>query len=153
MPADPEWEMVKFVTELAESARKLKPGFLIIPQNGEPLLLHKKYRRAIDGLGKEDLLFGHAGTGERNPAKDIKWSQDHLKVLLGDYKPVFAVEYLVTKEAIAYATLEMRQRGLVPTFADRSLDGSDPTMPRFDHKQTEGTPEWIKTMCNKGNSW
>lgn len=152
-PADAQAAMVEFVIELAETARRLKPGFFVIPQNGEPLLNDKRYRRAIDGLGKEDLLFGHDGTQVRNKPLDVKWSYDHLKKLLADHKPIFAVEYLVTREAIAYATLEMRDLGLVPTFADRSLDGSDPVMPRIDHKLTEGTPEWIKTMCDKSNSW
>ncbi len=153
VPADPEAEMVQFVLELAETARRLKPGFLIIPQNGEPLLAHKAYRRAIDGLGKEDLLHGHSGTGERNPDADIKWSHDLLKRLLADHKPVFAVEYLVTRESIAYTTLELTTLGLIPTFQDRSLDGSNPTMPRIDPGLTQGTPEWIRTMCHKGNSW
>ncbi len=152
-PADAQAAMADFVIELAETARRLKPGFLVIPQNGEPLLNSKRYRRAIDGLGKEDLLFGHDGTQVRNKPIDIKWSYDHLKRLLADRKPILAVEYLVTKEAIAYATLELRELGLVPTFQDRSLDGSDPTMARFDQKLTEGTPEWIKTMCDKSNSW
>lgn len=152
-PRDAQAAMVDFVIELAETARGLKPGFLVIPQNGEPLLNSKRYRRVIDGLGKEDLLFGTAGTQVRNKAEDIKWSYDRLAKLIGDYKPVFAVEYLVTREAIAYATLELRERGLVPTFQDRSLDGSDPTMPRFDQKLTQGTPEWTKTMCDKTNSW
>lgn len=152
-PADVEGAMVEFVRDLAKTARKLKPGFLVIPQNGEPLLNDKRYRRAIDGLGKEDLLHGAGGTAVPNKPEDVDWSYRHLRKLLGDYKPVFAVEYLVTNEQIAYATLALRERGLVPTFQDRSLDGSNPTMPRFDQKLTEGTPEWTKTMCDKSNSW
>lgn len=153
IPADPESAMVDVVIDLAETARRWKPGFLIIPQNGETLLRHKRYRRAIDGLGKEDLLYGNHGTGERNAASDINWSVTRMRRLLDDLKPVFAVEYLVTREAIANATMELTQLGLIPTFQDRSLDGTDPVMPRFDAKPTEGTPEWIKSMCDKSNSW
>ena len=54
---------------------------------------------------------------------------------------MFAVEYLVTRESMGDAKAELRERGLVPTFAHRNLDGSDPTMPRFELKAAMGTPE------------
>ena len=50
--------MIAFVQALAARARALKPGFLIVPQNAEELLTDQAYRAVIDGLGKEDLLFG-----------------------------------------------------------------------------------------------
>ena len=145
--------MIDFITELSETAKRLKPGFLIIAQNGEDLLRFRHYRRVIDGLGKEDLLHGAQGTGVRNKSDDIDWSFNRLKRLLRDRKPVFAVEYLVTRDAIAEAKLELTLRGLVPTNQHRSLDGRDPTMPDFGDKITEGTPEHTKTNCDKSNAW
>ncbi len=150
---DAEGEMVKFVTELAAAGRASNPNFRVISQNAEDLLQYRHYRRVIDGLGKEDLLYGHDGTGQRNPAKDIDWSYGRLKRLLADHKPVFAVEYLVTREAIADARRELGERGLVPTNAHRNLDGSDPTMPRFETKVPMGTPEYIAANCAPGTAW
>lgn len=150
---NPEDEMIRFVTELTEAARALKPGFLVIAQNAEDLLSYRRYRRVIDGLGKEDLLYGAGGTGTRNAADDIAWSYSRLKRLQRDRKPIFAVEYLVTREGIAEAKLELYKLGLVATNAHRSLDGRDPTMPDFDTKVTEGTPEHTKANCDKSNSW
>ena len=43
--------MIAFVKALAERARALKPGFLIVPQNAEALLTDASYRAVIDGLG------------------------------------------------------------------------------------------------------
>ncbi len=149
----PEEQMIRFVTELAATARRLKPGFLVIGQNAEDLLRFKPYRRVIDGLGKEDLLHGGGGTGVRNAKTDIDWSYNRLKLLLRDRKPIFAVEYLVTRDAIAETKLELFKLGLVPTNAHRSLDGRDPTMPDLEAKVTAGTPEHTKTNCDKTNSW
>ena len=151
--ADPEAEMIAFVTDLAAVARRLKPGFLIVPQNAEDLLRYKHYRRVIDALGKEDLLHGANGTGVRNKPEDIAWSYSRLKMLLRDRKPVFAVEYLVSRDAIAEAKLELTQLGVVPTNQHRSLDGRDPTLPHFEDKVTPGTPEHTKANCDKSNAW
>jgi cysteinyl-tRNA synthetase len=51
-------QMIALVKALAGRARALRPGFLIVPQNAEELLADADYRAAIDGIGKEDLLFG-----------------------------------------------------------------------------------------------
>jgi cysteinyl-tRNA synthetase, unknown class len=150
---DAEGEMVRFVTELAAAGRAINPDFIVIAQNGEDLLQYRRYRRVIDGLGKEDLLHGHQGTGTRNPPKDIDWSYDRLKWLLADHKPVFAVEYMVTRESIAEAKLELAQRGLIGTSAHRNLDGTDPAGPRFETKVAMGTPEYIAANCAPGTAW
>lgn len=146
-------DMIQFVRELAAASRVMKPDFLIIAQNGEDLLTDKRYRRVIDGLGKEDLLNGLGGTGVPNSQTDIDWSYDRIKILLADYKPVFAVEYLVTREQIADARGDLRLRGIVPTFAHRNLDGSDPTMPRFEKEAAMGTPEFTKDKCAGQKAW
>jgi cysteinyl-tRNA synthetase len=45
-------QMIALVKALAERARALKPGFLIVPQNAEELLADADYRAAIDGKGE-----------------------------------------------------------------------------------------------------
>jgi cysteinyl-tRNA synthetase len=61
-------EMVAFVKEISAYSRAAKPGFIIIPQNGHHLLtnngisngrINLSYVQAIDGVGREDLLFGY----------------------------------------------------------------------------------------------
>ncbi len=140
-------DMISFVAELTAQARRLKPGFIVIAQNAEDLLDNARYRSLLDGLGKEDLLYGQEATGERNSAALISRSAALIRKLQWEFKPVFAVEYLTTKAAIAKAETEMRGRGLVPTFAHRDLDGSDPTKPPTPSQEIYGTPEWIATQC------
>lgn len=146
-------DMIAFVTELAATARALKPGFLVIAQNAEDLLTEKRYRDVIDGLGKEDLLYGQEGTGVRNGASDIAASLAHIRTLQNDGKPVFAVEYLPTAELIASARAELTALGLVPAFAHRSLDGGDPLAERPPSGIKYGTAEWIKERCQHKRHW
>lgn len=145
-------EMIAHVVEIAKTARRYRPGFFVIPQNGEALLESDDYRRVIDGLGKESLLHGASATGVRNAETDIAWSLSMLKKLMYEGKPVFTVEYLVTPEHINTAAIELRRRGFVPAFEPRALDGSDPTLP-VDLSSEIGTPERTTKECPPGTAW
>ena len=146
-------DMIEFVRELAATARRIKPGFIVIPQNADHLLSDRRYRRAIDGLGKEDLLFGTNGTDKRNPEKDIAWSKRQLALLIGDYKPVFAVEYPTTPENITGAKAELGGLGIVATVQHRTLDGSNFVTETKRKADIEGTPEWIAEKCKDKRWW
>ncbi len=146
-------DMIEFVTELSATARRIKPGFIVMAQNAEELLDERRYRDVIDGLGKEDLLHGHSGTNVRNKPDEIKSSLGHIRHLLWDYKPVFAVEYLSKPDLIASAKAEIERAGLFPTFAHRSLDGKDPTAERPASTIKYGTPEWVAEMCKDKPHW
>ncbi len=146
-------DMIQFVKELAETARKLKPGFIVIAQNAEDLLDEKRYRDIIDGLGKEDLLYGHTGTNDRNKPDEISTSLKHIDRLLRDWKPVFAVEYVTKPELIEPARKELQSYGFIPTSAHRSLDGLEPTAERPPSTIKYGTPEWIAENCKDKPHW
>jgi cysteinyl-tRNA synthetase, unknown class len=125
-------EMIAFVDRLAKRARAIKPGFLVVPQNGEELLVNASYRALIDGLGKEDLLYGEPKDKVRNAPPLIARNAAHLQLLLADRKPVFAVEYLRDPTLIDDARRELAAKGFVPHFADRDLEtlriGDIPTL-------------------------
>ena len=116
-------EMVAVVRGLAESAHARDPGFLVVAQNAEEMLTDRSYRSAIDGVAKEDLLFGLGGEGVRNPVSDVRASVEFLRRLTADRKPVLAVEYLTAAGPIEQAARELRRLGFVPTFTARQLDG------------------------------
>ncbi len=119
---DARAQMIALVKALAARARALKPGFLIVPQNAEELLTEKDYRAAIDGIGKEDLLFGEVRNKRPNPPARIESGVASLKLMTGDRKPVFAVEYIDTPQEIALARKQIEDYGFIPLFADRALD-------------------------------
>jgi cysteinyl-tRNA synthetase, unknown class len=145
-------EMIKYMVELSTQAKTWKPGFFILPQNAEELMSDRAYRRAIDGMGKEEFLHSGSETGKRNPEGDIASTYSHLSHLLWAYKPVFAVEYVLTREAIAKSEAELRSLGIVPTVQTRGLDGNDPTAPVALDKAI-GTPERTAAECPKGTAW
>jgi cysteinyl-tRNA synthetase, unknown class len=138
--------------ELSAQAKSWKPGFFIVPQNAEDLLPDRRYRNAIDALGKEELLHSGSETGARNPAENIRSALSDINHLLWAYKPVFAVEYVLTKDAIAKSEAELRSLGIVPTVQTRGLDGNDPTAPVALDKAI-GTPERTAAECPKGTAW
>lgn len=144
--------MIDFVVTLATEARKLKPGFIVIAQNAEDLLVDRRYRRTIDAVAKEELFYSRSGTGLRNEAADIGKSLGYLDQLRWQWKPVFPVEYLLQPNEIAAVGAEARSRGLVPVFPTRALDGGDPAAP-VALDQEAGTPEFIKAKCPEGTSW
>src|SRR3989338_10369923 len=60
-------DMRDFVQVISAYAKGIKPGFIVIPQNGHILLTENgevtgvpalAYMKAIDGIGREDLFYG-----------------------------------------------------------------------------------------------
>lgn len=115
-------EMAKFVIALAKHARKLKPGFLIIPQNAEELLLKRNYLAAIDGIAKEDLFYGSDGDGQSNSWGLTRNSLDWLGETRKRKLPVFVVEYLKDPKQVAEAKRKIEAQGFISYFGPRSLD-------------------------------
>jgi cysteinyl-tRNA synthetase, unknown class len=152
---DLEADMKDLVAEIKRVGVSLKPGFQVIAQNAEDLLMDRAYRKSIDGLGKEDLLYGSKATGKRNDKKDVSWSLERLNKLRWDWKPVFVVEYPLTKDLVEAARTELVRLGMVPTFQHRSLDGSDPTDPSVVRKAgtNVGTPEYVAEFCKDKPWW
>jgi cysteinyl-tRNA synthetase len=129
-------EMVDFVTRICRSARARKPGFLIVPQNGEQLLAKKRYRDVISAIGKEDILYDQRKNSsrhvvDRQPRDYIAGTTEDLKHALADRIPVLSVEYLMDDAAnralIPKVEAEVRGLGYIPYFADRKLAVLHPT--------------------------
>ena len=115
-------DMRALVAQIAGHGRKLRPGFLVVPQNGEELLVEPAYRAVIDGLGKEDLLYGEFHDREANPEEVIEKRIALLRLLAGEGKSILAVEYIDEPARIDAARRRLSEVGLVPHFADRPLD-------------------------------
>lgn len=115
-------DMRTFVARIAERGRARRPGFLVVPQNGEELLTDPRYRAVIDGIGKEDLLYGEDADKKPNKedviAKRVAW----LSLLRADGKPVLAVEYLDDAGTIEAARRRLTGFGFIPHFAGRELE-------------------------------
>ena len=126
-----EREMVDFVKKLAFHARARRPGFLIVPQNGEELLEYPDYVGIIDAIAKEDLLYGGASRkdGVSNPEIEVLKSKRHLDKARRAKRLVLAVEYLDQLEQILSARQRLLNYAYIPFFARRALDAPPNTVP------------------------
>ena len=114
-------DMIAFVETISAYAKKRRPGFLIVPQNGEALLTEPRYRRAIDGVGKEDLFYGETGDAIANIPTDVRQTIAQLNRAKADGRPVFVVEYLMDEDLKRKVHAEWRLLGYVGVFAGRGL--------------------------------
>jgi cysteinyl-tRNA synthetase len=114
-------DMREFVRRIADRGRQLRPGFLVVPQNGEELLADAAYVDIIDGIGKEDLLYGEFNEKKANPEEIIRKRTALLQRATAKGKTVFAVEYLDDPDRIAAARERLERLGFVPYFGDRPL--------------------------------
>jgi cysteinyl-tRNA synthetase, unknown class len=122
-------DMVSFVRTISQYAKARKPGFLIVPQNGEELLALKPYRQAVDAVAKEDLFYGIGGNGVKNPEPEVESSKALLDQLRADKRPVFVVEYI--DDAAIRADLQRRaaSMGYVLNFTARGLGKAPQALP------------------------
>ena len=117
-------EMTTLVKRIAAYAREKRPGFLVVPQNAEALLKYDDYIATIDGIAKEDLLYGLDGKrdGSPNPQGEVWSSRRMLDRARRAGKTVLAVEYVRDPGLAARVTGELRGLGYVPLVAPRELD-------------------------------
>ncbi|MEZ5853724.1 MAG: endo alpha-1,4 polygalactosaminidase [Hyphomicrobiaceae bacterium] len=114
-------DMRTFVRRIAEKGRSRKPGFIVVPQNGEELLDDDAYVALIDGIAKEDLLYGEFKEKRANPKDAIARRTGELHRASAKGKTVLAVEYLDDPAIIADVRKRLEAEGFVPNFADRAL--------------------------------
>lgn len=119
---DAERDMIAFLGRIAAAARANDPNFLVVMQNAEELLVHGGVRRLLDGVAKEDLLYGVTFTEAPNDADTVANALKDLRRARADGIPVFAVEYLNDAGKIEAAATRLKSFGFVPTFAPRLLD-------------------------------
>ena len=113
--------MRDFVIKLTSYMRSKKPDVAILVQNAEELLDNKAYVDAIDGIAKEDLLFGISYKEERNKKDDIDWSTNLLKDAQKAGKKIFVIEYLTRATYIAEAKKKLDELGFVMYTGPRGL--------------------------------
>lgn len=132
-------DMVALVEDIAAYARDRKPGFLVVAQNGEELLKSQAYLKTLDGVAKEDLLYGVDGEEKENAPDDVAASVELLDKARAAGLPVFVVEYVTDQARRAKAAQELRARGYLPLFAPRGL--SLPPESADGAPDTRGAPE------------
>jgi cysteinyl-tRNA synthetase, unknown class len=119
-------DMATFIARLSAHARTRNPQFLIVMQNAEELLEDASVFDAIDGIAKEDLLYGVRRAEEPNKPGDVAWSIDLLRTARQAGRKVLVVEYLKDKAKMTAAASRLLEEGFVPYFAPRRLNCLNP---------------------------
>ena len=136
---DYKQEMRTFVEGISEYAKGINEDFVIIPQNGQELVTDNgdtdgdpdvAYLNSIDGVGREDLLYGYDDDDQETPKAD----KDYMMVFL-DICEDAGVEVLVTDYCYSHQKMEEsyvknqakgyisfsapdRELGVIPDFPD-----------------------------------
>jgi len=129
--------MINLVLRIAEHGRESDPGFLVVPQNGSPILAFDDgagtfpadtYLTAISGIGVEDLFYD--ATRQRDQ-EDIGVRLPYLETIRDAGKSVLVVDYVddgtdlpANTERIQDFVTRVRDQGFIPYVAksDRELD-------------------------------
>jgi cysteinyl-tRNA synthetase, unknown class len=119
-------DMVGLIGAIASYGRERRPGFLVVPQNGDGLLSNVDFVRTIDGFGREDLLYNEKAPDERNLQRNIADSLRQLRPLAAAGKPVFAVEYTTDATLAAAMLRELKELGFIGYVTDRELSKLSP---------------------------
>jgi cysteinyl-tRNA synthetase len=85
-------DLVEWIADYARSHGRSK--FLVFPQNAEEILLYdtdKRYRRAISGIGVEDLFYNET---TRQPPRETNYRLRFLRQLRKAGKQVLCVDYV-----------------------------------------------------------
>ena len=127
-------QMTDFIIKLANYIRSKKPDSLILAQNAEELLEYPNYVKAIDGIAKEDLVYGISHTEKMNPAGDIAHTSRLLSSAKKAGKAIFVIEYLTKPDFIGVAKAKTDELGFVLYVGPRGLaelyDGTSGAGPR-----------------------
>lgn len=117
---DLEGDMVAFVQRLSHYAKSRNPRFAIVMQNAEVLLEHEALREAIDGVAKEELLYGYDTPEKANPKDEVTFSKRALDLALSSGRTVFVVEYLNDTGKIRQATQTIDGYGYISTVSPKN---------------------------------
>jgi len=118
-----ERDMVTFVKTISSHLKARDPEFLVVMQNAEALLSHPDLVEAIDGVGKEELVYGIDASEKKNGDDEVAWSKACLDRARRAGKAVLVVEYLNARDKIAKAAEVVEGFGYVLYIApkDREL--------------------------------
>ena len=125
-------EMREFVLGLSAFAKKVRPGFAVIPQNGHDLVLSgttptrrpaADYLDAVDGIAQESLFYGYPGVDLATPSAVTEYTLSLLQVARARGLPVLVIDYCAAPAKVDDAYRRNAELGFVGFAADhRALD-------------------------------
>ena len=139
-------EMRQLVMEISRYARESRPGFIIVPQNGQKLILDgdPAYIDSLDGTGREDLNYGYRGDNRPTPEEDHLYLLSLCRRFAWEGKTVLVTDYCRDGEKADLSYLANRGEGFLSYAApERNLAviPSYPPVPRDVNSRDIGSLE------------
>lgn len=110
-------DMIAWVRRIADTARKAKPGFAVIPQNGVQLLEDPRFVEDVDAVGVEDLFADDGKPASGDGSAHRLGCLRHIHP-----KPVFVIEYDLEKNALRTVRERCGAHGFSLLVTKRALD-------------------------------
>lgn len=132
---DYRYEMRQFVQELSAYMKTASPGFAVIPQNGENIVIEdgvvfKEYMDAIDGIGREDFLYGYYDDDETTPVEDRDYMLPWINLYPKYGKSVLVIDYCSAPEKVQDSYSTNASYGFISFTADERELFSIPALPQ-----------------------
>lgn len=132
---DYRYEMRQFVQGISAYMKSRAPGFVIIPQNGENLAIQdgvvfEDYMNAVDGIGREDFLYGYYEDDEATPADDREFMLPSMNVYLDYGKSVFVIDYCSSPNKVQDSYDTNASYGFISFAADERNLNNIPRLPQ-----------------------
>lgn len=140
IPTDKDFkqEMRTFVEGLSAYGKNIRPGFVVIPQNGQELVsmtgdengsLDMDYLNAIDGIGREDLYYGYNSDNKATPEDERSYITSFLDLAKSAGVSILVTDYCSTPAKMEDSYQQNEAKGYISFAADhRELDNI-PTLP------------------------
>jgi cysteinyl-tRNA synthetase, unknown class len=123
-------EMRSLVIRISSLAKKIKPDFIVVPQNAMDLAVYngkpdggiaEKYMSSIDGTGCEELFYGHEGDGNRTAADTTKYFLNYLLMFKNQKKAILVIDYVTNKKQADDSFTLCQKYGFISFPGTRSL--------------------------------
>jgi cysteinyl-tRNA synthetase len=139
--------MRDLVQGISAYAKGIDPDFLIVPQNGKPLVVGDEdggeatshaYLEAIDGIGREAVFCGERRHDERTPSQDTAETIEFLDVAKEADATMLLTDYYSDRELVDESHSKARQKDYlsfvesngnidldaIPPYHERPVDGN-----------------------------
>jgi len=150
-------DMRDFVQGISDYAKGIKSNFIVIPQNGHPLLTENgassgtpvaDYIGSIDGIGREDLFYGYNGDDIPTPVSERDDMLDYMELAENEGLEVLVIDYCSTKVHVDDSYVRNNANGYISFAADhRELDNI-PSYPVEPYNVNSNNIASLHDACN-----
>ncbi len=154
---DYRYEMRQFVEKISSYARAVDPNFIIIPQNGQELLVQgedsqseidQQYIDSINGIGREDLFYGYTKDDiATDPAVTDAWLES-LILARDEGLAVLVIDYCATPNNVDISYSRSAELGFLSFAADRRELDAIPVYPAFPFSENDAVIETLQQAHN-----